>query len=94
MLLCAPGFAGTPATAAAAETPPAALSPATTIADTVKEATASEDLQRAALARLEQSGSGAISRSVPPRWRRTSMPSPPARWPQPSWSTRSTSIVN
>jgi hypothetical protein len=54
MLWFAPVIAGAEATTAAAPAGPAA--PPTTVTDTVTHVTASEDLQRAALARLEQAG--------------------------------------
>jgi hypothetical protein len=57
-LLLSLGGAGAPlpAAAAAAETPPAKVAPSATVTDTVEEALAAEDLQRAVLARLEQAG--------------------------------------
>ena len=54
MLWFAPVLAGAEATTSA--TPPAAATSATTVTDTVTHLTASEDLQRATLARLEQAG--------------------------------------
>lgn len=54
MLWYTPVLAGTEAITA--ETPAAATTPPTTVTDTVTHVTASEDLQRATLARLEQAG--------------------------------------
>ena len=50
------GFAGALAATAAAETPPVTVAPSATVADTITQFFASEELQRAALARLEQAG--------------------------------------
>jgi small-conductance mechanosensitive channel len=55
-LLLGPGFAGAVETKAAAEPPPATHKPSATVTDTVAQAIASEDLRRAALARLEPAG--------------------------------------
>jgi small-conductance mechanosensitive channel len=55
-LLQWPGFVSALETTAAAQAPPATVLPAATVTDTVMHATASEDLQRAALAHLEQAG--------------------------------------
>jgi small-conductance mechanosensitive channel len=55
-LLLSPGFVGALSTVATAETPPATLSPAMTVIDTVTQTTASEELQRAAQTRLEHAG--------------------------------------
>ena len=54
--LLAPGFAGAAPATAATATPPAVAAPAPTVTDIVLGITASEDLQRATLARLEQAG--------------------------------------
>ena len=54
-LLLSPGFA-TAQAPKAAETPAATATPPATLTDTVTRATASEELQREALARLEQAG--------------------------------------
>ncbi len=56
MLLLSPAFVSAQPTTAAAEASPAAVTPNTTVTDTVTQATASEELQRAALARLAQAG--------------------------------------
>ena len=54
--LLAPGFASAAPATAATATPPAVATPAPTVTDIVLGITASEDLQRATLARLEQAG--------------------------------------
>ena len=54
MPLFAPGFVSAVATTAVAAAPPAAATPSATVTDIVTQTTASEDLQRAALSRLEQ----------------------------------------
>jgi small-conductance mechanosensitive channel len=55
-LLLAPGFAGAAPTPAATAMPPAVATPPPTVTDIVLGITASEGLQRATLARLEQAG--------------------------------------
>ncbi len=55
-LLLAPGFVGAVESTAASETPPVKAPAAATVTDIVKQFFASEELQRAALARLEQAG--------------------------------------
>ena len=55
-MLLAPGSAGAAPATAATATPPAVATPPPTVTDIVLGITASEDLQRATLARLEQAG--------------------------------------
>ncbi len=95
VLLLASWLSGAFATAAFARAPPAAVAPGATVTDTIARTTASEELQRAALApsragrTVARPGAARSSRS-----RRNSMPWRWARCRRPNRSIRSTSIAS